>query len=136
MTYLLDTNVLSEVRKPDRHPHVAGWLGRVSDQELFVSVLTFGEIRRGIQQLRPRDSAQATVFEDWLADLRQQFADRVLSIDASVAEAWGRITAGRPPPADDGLMAATALVHGFTVVTRDRAPFERLGVPWLDPWSS
>ncbi len=136
MTYLLDTNVLSEIRKPNRHPHVADWLGQISHDELFVSVLAFGEIRRGIQQLGRRDIAQATVFEDWLADLRQQFVDRVLSIDAAVAEAWGRITAGRPAPVIDGLMAATALVHGFTVVTRDREPFERVGVPWLDPWSS
>ncbi|MCZ7588393.1 MAG: type II toxin-antitoxin system VapC family toxin [Gaiella sp.] len=135
MTYLVDTNVLSEVRKPGRHAGVAAWLGSLSERDMYVSVLVFGEIRRGIERLQGRDAPQANVFERWLEDLRGQFDDRVLPVDTVVAEAWGRISAQGPVPTVDGLMAATALVNGLTVVTRDTAPFERVGVPCLDPWT-
>lgn len=104
-------------------------------EDLCLSVLTLGEVRRGIERLRQRDEPQTKVFESWLAEIETVFADRVVSIDAPVAEAWGRLNAATPLPTVDGLLAATALVHGLTVVTRDTTPFERVGVPWLDPWS-
>jgi predicted nucleic acid-binding protein len=104
-------------------------------QDLFLSVLTLGEVRRGVELLRARDEPQTRVFESWLHDVESAFVDRVLDIDSSVAEPWGRLSAAAPLPIVDGLLAATALVHGLTVVTRDTAPFERVGVPWLDPWA-
>jgi predicted nucleic acid-binding protein len=75
------------------------------------------------------------VFETWLGELESAFANRLLPVDTPVAQAWGRISAFEPVPAIDGLLAATALVHGLVVVTRDNRPFERVGVPWLDPWA-
>ena len=124
------------MRKPLRHPSVDAWLASVHPHDLYVSVLTLGEVRRGIERLRPRDPAQALVFEAWLEEVRTAFADRVLDVDLPVAESWGRLGVSDPPPSVDGLLAATALVHGLTVVTRDTAPFERVGVPWLDPWAA
>jgi predicted nucleic acid-binding protein len=104
-------------------------------QDLFVSVLTLGEVRRGVELLRRRDEPQAQVFDSWLHEVETVFSDRVLDVTAPVAEAWGRLNAATPLPTVDGLLAATALVHGLVVVTRDTRPFERIGVPYLDPWS-
>ncbi len=136
MTYLLDTNVLSEVRKPHRDANVDRWLGTTRPSDLFVSVLTLGEIRRGIERLRERDVAQAAVFETWLGEVETVFDDRVVDIDGSIAQTWGRIGVTDPLPAIDGLLAATALNRGLVVVSRDSRPFERAGVPWLDPWAA
>jgi predicted nucleic acid-binding protein len=135
VTYLLDTNVLSEVRKPRRDPNVDRWLASTRPSDLFVSVLTLGEIRRGIERLRVRDAAQSAVFETWLGEVETVFDDRVLDVDGPVARTWGRISASDRLPAVDGLLAATALNHGLVVVSRDTRPFERVGVPWLDPWA-
>jgi predicted nucleic acid-binding protein len=134
VTYLLDTNVVSETRKHRPAPEVVTWLADVDSGELHLSVMTIGEVRRGIERLRRRDASQAAVYEAWLGTLETAFADRILGVDVAVADAWGRISAD-PVPAVDGLLAATALVHGLTVVTRDIGPFERVGVPFLDPWA-
>ena len=93
------------------------------------------EIRRGVERLRPRDPTQAESLERWLASLEGGFADRILAIDEVIAHAWGRLHATDPLPPVDGLLAATALVNGLTVVTRDTTAFERIGVPYLDPWT-
>jgi toxin FitB len=106
----------------------------VPSGELFLSVLVLGEIRRGIERLRPADPVQAGLFERWLGELGGRFADRVLPVDAAVAEMWGRMSAIRPMPVEDGLMAATAAVHGMTFVTRNVRHVAHLGVPVLDPW--
>lgn len=98
-------------------------------------MLVLGEIRQGIERLRPRDTAQVTALERWLTSLEDGFADRILDVDEAVAHAWGRLSAADPVPPIDGLIAATALVHGLVVVTRDTKPFETVGVPWLDPWT-
>lgn len=135
MTYILDTNVVSELRKPRPHGGVMSWLERTGRETTFLSTLVLGEIRQGIERLRERDPRQATELETWLFELEAGFADRILSIDLPVAHVWGRISAGDPLAPIDGLLAATALVHGLTVVTRDTAPFERIGVPYLDPWT-
>ena len=123
------------MRKPRKDPRVEAWLATTRPHELHVSVLTLGEVRRGIERLRPRDPEQALVFETWLQEVENVFAERVLDVDLVVAQAWGRIDATSMVATVDGLIGATALVHGLTVVTRDTAPFERVGVPWLDPWS-
>jgi predicted nucleic acid-binding protein len=133
--YLLDTNVLSEVRKPRPDDGVAAWLASVTENDLYLSVLVLGEIRVGIDRLRPRDQVQASVFEEWLVATESAFADRLLSVDAIVAQTWGRLQAVAPLPAIDSLMVATALCHGLIMVTRDTSSAERAEVPWLDPWT-
>jgi predicted nucleic acid-binding protein len=107
----------------------------VPSGELFLSVLVIGEIRRGIERLRPTDPVQPGRFERWLEELGGRFADRILPVDAVVAEMWGRLSAIRPMPVEDGLMAATAAVHRMTFVTGNVRDVAHLGVPVLDPWS-
>ena len=134
MTYLLDTSVLSELGKSRPNPGVRSWFADVEDDSLHLSVLVLGEIRHGVERLRTRDPAQASALERWLETLEAQFRGRTFDVDAPIAHAWGRINATDLVPVVDGLMAATALVHGLVVVTRDTDPFERVGVPWVDPW--
>jgi len=135
VTYLLDTNVVSELRRPRPHAGVLAWVESRAAEALYLSVLVLGEIRLGVERLRPRDPSQSQSLERWLASLEAGFGDRILAIDRVIAHAWGRLGATDPLPPVDGLLAATALVHGLTVVTRDTAPFERIGVPCLDPWT-
>lgn len=96
--------------------------------------LTVGEIRKGVELLRGRDPAQAEEFAGWLAELRTRFADRIVPIDARVAEEWGLLNATAPRNTVDGLITASARVHGLTVVTRNTDDFEGCGVPLLNPW--
>ena len=133
MRFLLDTNVVSEIRR-GRDRHVRAWAGAVADVDLHLSVLTLAEIRKGIELLRNRDPAQAAVFAGWLGELHTRFADRIVAIDARVAEEWGRLNAPSPRSTVDSLIAATARVHGLTVVTRNTCDFEGCDVPLLDPW--
>ncbi|MGO8961233.1 MAG: type II toxin-antitoxin system VapC family toxin [Streptosporangiaceae bacterium] len=119
MSYLLDTNVVSELRKSDPDPYVLAWYGQVSSDQLFLSVLTLGEIRRGIERLRRKDEPQAELLEAWLSGLLIAFRDRVAAIDARVAEEWGRLNLPNPVPVTDGLIAATANARGWTLVTRN-----------------
>jgi hypothetical protein len=136
VTYLLDTNVISEVRKRDPAPSVTGWLSDTPASGLHVSVLTFGEIEQGIVRLRTRgDLQQATSVERWLRALEEAFADRALPITRSVSAEWGRRAADYPMPVIDSLIAATARTHGLTVVTRNVKDFERADVPVLNPFT-
>jgi hypothetical protein len=132
--YLLDSNVISEARRPGGDQGVKAWLASVRDSELYLSVLVVGEIRRGVERLRRRDPAQATVFEEWLAQLHRAYADRLLPITPAVAEEWGRLNVPDPLPVVDGLLAATARVAGLTLVTRNTADLARSGVPLLNPF--
>lgn len=136
MSYLLDTNVISEVRRSSPDPGVASWFEQAAGEDLFLSVLVVGEIRQGIERLRSRDAKQAEVFERWLELLHQDFQDRLLPVSAAVAEAWGKLNARSPLPVIDSLLAATALVHGLTFVTRDTSKLEKTGVALLDPWEA
>jgi predicted nucleic acid-binding protein len=136
VSFLLDTNVLAEIRKPRPHPAVAAWYEEAGDDELFLSVLVVGEIQQGVARLRRKDPRQAAVYETWLGKLQRGFADRLLPVTQDVALEWGRLSAGNPPPVIDGLIAATALVHGLTVVTRNVADFEPTGVPLLNPFAA
>lgn len=133
MSFLLDTNAVSEIRR-GRDQWVRAWVSEVADAELHLSVLTLGEIRKGIELLRDRDPAQAEVFASWLNELRTRFADRIVPIDDRVAEEWGRLNAAAPRNTIDGLIAATARIRGLTVVTRNTDDFEGCGVPLLNPW--
>ena len=138
--YLLDTNVVCEPTRKQPEPCVLDWLRSTKPQQQYVSVLTIGEIRRGITEA---PSAQKRVsYERWLEQvLKPLFSGRILAVDSAVAETWGRLAGearreGRPLPAVDGLLAATALVHGLTVATRNARDFARTGVATVDPWKS
>jgi predicted nucleic acid-binding protein len=135
VSYLLDTNVVSEIRKKAPDPAVSAWFASVPDDELFLSVLVVGEIRQGIERLARRDLAQAEIFEQWLSRLVQAYGDRIVSITVRVAEAWGRLNVPDPVPVVDGLMAATALVHDWTLVTRNVDDVASTGVRLLDPFA-
>ena len=135
--FLLDTNVVSEVRKGRRSdPSVSDWYTGVGESQFFISSLTIGEIRRGIELVRQRgDIEQAEALEAWLQTVAEEFSGRILGVDADVADAWGRMSALRPVPAIDGLLAATAMTHDMTLVTRNVSDVEGLGVRVLDPFS-
>jgi predicted nucleic acid-binding protein len=134
MTYLLDTNVVSELRKRHPDPRVLAWYGGVASADLFISALTVGEIRLGIERLRRRDTAQAERLEQWLRGLQVTYADHIVDVDAGVAEQWGRLNVPDPLPVIDGLLAASAITHGWTLVTRNVADIARSGVPLINPF--
>ena len=137
MSFLLDTDVISELRKRDRIDEgVEQWFSDVDDVEVFISVLTVGEIRRGIESIRRRDRERALALSRWLHGLVTQFESRLLSVDRNVAEEWGRLNAAATLPVVDGLLAATARVHGLTLVTRNTRDVSRTGVPCFNPFSS
>lgn len=135
MTWLLDTNVVSELRKgPRADPGVRAWVDAAEDSQLFTSVLVLGEVRRGIESIRRRDAVAAMALAQWLARLTETFDDRILSVDAQVADRWGSLNVPHPMPTVDGLLAATALVHGLTLVTRNVRAVARAGVKTLNPF--
>jgi len=106
----------------------------VEDAELYLSVLTLGEIRKGVEQLRRRDPAQAEVFAQWLLELQSQFSQRILAIDERVSTRWGYLNAARNRNTVDSLIAATAYVHELTVATRNTQDFEGCGIALVDPF--
>ena len=133
--YLIDTNIISEVRKGTRcDPRVALWYKQIRDDELFLSVLVIGEIRQGVEQLRPRNPRQARALEQWLDELIVGFGERVLPVDNRVAQNWGRLAARGGFPVIDALLAATAEAHGLTLVTRNVKDVQRSGVRCLNPF--
>ena len=134
MSFLLDTNVISEARKQSPDSKVRVWLASVPEPELYLSVLVVGEIRQGIERLRRRDPAQAAPYESWLSSLLHGFADRLVPVTAEVCEEWGRLNVPDPLPVVEGLMAATAKVRDWTFVTRDVGDLARTGVRLLNPF--
>ena len=135
MRYLLDTNVLSEARRPRGDEGVRRWISSVSAEDLYLSALVIGEVRRGVERLRRRDPDQANLYETWIGTVLHHYADRILPVDAEAAEEWGRLSVPDPIPVVDGLMAATAKVRGMIFVTRNTADVERTGVELLNPFS-
>jgi predicted nucleic acid-binding protein len=136
VTWLLDTNVLSELRKgPRADTGVRRWFDEAVDRDLFTSVLVAGELRRGVESIRLRDRAAADGLAQWLESLVERFGDRLLPIDAAVANRWGELNVPDPVPTVDGLLAATALVHDLTLVTRNVRDVATTGVRWLDPFT-
>jgi predicted nucleic acid-binding protein len=135
LNYLIDTNIISEVRKGERcDANVARWYASVPDDALYLSVLVAGEIRKGVELLRTRDTAQARALEKWLAAVGKAFRERILPIDAAIAEEWGRMNAKRPLPVIDGLLAATAKLHRMTLVTRNMLDMAGLDVKLVNPF--
>ena len=136
MSYLLDTNVLSELRKKTPNAGVVEWFAERPASTLFLSVLTLGELRKGAEGLKGATRRMALL--DWLdADLPAFFTGRILSVDAPVADRWGRMlaAAGRPVPAIDSLLAATAIHHGLSLVSRNVRDLADLGLDVINPWS-
>lgn len=135
MSYLIDTNIISEVRKGDRcDRRVAAWYVTIADEDLFLSTLVLGEIRRGVELARPRDPDKTAILETWLGQVEAAFGNRILGVDNAVADQWGRLSAIRPLPVIDGLLAATAITNGLTLVTRNDRDIAGLGVAVLNPF--
>ncbi len=136
MKFLVDTNVISELRKGRRaHAKVRDWVASVDEGALFLSVLVIGELRQGIESLRRRDPTAAAHLDRWLRELLHSHAERVLPVDTAVAEQWGRLNVPDRTSAIDGMLAATALVHSLTLVTRNVRHVQRTGVRHLDPFA-
>ena len=139
MSFLLDTNVVSEWTKPRPNAGVVEWLTEVDEDEVFLSVVTFAELRHGIERLPT--GARRRRLDDWLrSDLPLRFDARIVGVDGAIADEWGRLVArcekrGRPIHAMDALIAATALVHGLTLVTRNTADFQASVSTLLNPWT-
>jgi predicted nucleic acid-binding protein len=134
---LIDTCTVAELRKPDANPSVKSAVAEIPDADLYLSVLTIGEIAKGIALLASGKKKKALA--TWLVGLEAQFADRILPVDVEIARIWGEMTAraqmsGIVIPAADGLLAATALRHGLHVMTRNTKHFEASGVLVIDPW--
>jgi hypothetical protein len=136
VSFLLDTNVVSEIRKRAADRNVLEWFASVPAGELFLSVLVVGEIRQGVERLARHDRAQAEVFEHWLTQLVAVYGDRIMPVTTEIAEAWGRLNVPDPVPVVDGLLAATALVQGWTLVTRNTADVAATGVRLLNPFAA
>ena len=136
MRYLLDTNVLAEVSRLRGDAGVKRWISSVPTEDLYLSVLTLGEVRRGIVLLSRRDQTQADVYEAWLITVLRDYADRVLPVDAEAAEEWGGMNVPDPVSIIDGLMAATAKVRNMTFVTRNTSDVTRTGVRLLNPFDA
>lgn len=137
MSYLLDTNVLSELRRKTPDARVVRWFSQRPAGTLYLSVLTLGEIRKGIEMLA--DQQRRLALMDWLdIELPAFFSGRVLDIDTAVADRWGRLVvhADRPLPSIDSLLIATAAQHGMTLVSRNLRDVEGLGAPVLSPWQA
>lgn len=135
MSYLLDTNVISETIRRQQNKIVISWLEQIPSEALFISVLTLGEIRKGIE--KHTDRKRCEILRLWLEhDLTAWFKKRILSIDLAVADRWGRLLAevGRPVPTIDSLLAATALHHELRLVTRNAKDFDYPGLEVINPW--
>jgi predicted nucleic acid-binding protein len=135
VSYLIDTNIICEVRKGARcNLHVAAWFASIDDADIYLSVLTVGEIRRGIERMRTRDPEQSRALDRWLAEVAKSYSGRIIPIDQATAEVWGQMSAIRPVPAIDALMAATAKVHHMTLATRNVTHVADLGASVLNPF--
>jgi len=132
---LLDTNVLSEAARRVPDASVMTWLDRVDPDGVRISVLTLGELAKGVAILTRRDPRAAEPLRAWVDQTRLDYADRLIDIDASVAEAWGILSAVRPLPVIDGLIAATARVHNLTLATRNVRDFADTGITLVNPWA-
>ncbi len=131
--YLLDTNIISELRRPRPHNGVIAWLSGIAPDQVFISAVTLGELQAGVENTRQQDSGRAEIIESWVDSVAASY--NVLPMDGDAFRCWGKLMHAKP--ADliaDAMIAATAAVHNLTVVTRNLRDFERLGVPAFDPF--
>ena len=136
MSYLIDTTIISEVRKGERcDANVSAWYASITDEDLFLSTLVLGEIRKGVELARRRDARKAQALQRWLREVETAFDGRTLGIDNAVSDQWGRMSVIRPVPVVDGLLAATALVNDLTLVTRNDRDVTDLGAKVLNPFT-
>ena len=134
MSWLIDSNVLSETRKRKANPQVMAWLADHHAKNHFISVVSLGELRAGAEIKKINDLPAGLAIERWLSTLKVRYERRFLPVTEEIVETWGRLSPAKPLPEMDGLIAATALVHGLIVVTRNVRDFERAGVEFLNPW--
>jgi predicted nucleic acid-binding protein len=135
--FLLDTNVIAELRKGVRaNAHVLAWFEALEPDSILLSVLTLGEIRKGIENVRRKDPRTARALERWLRQLVTDHGDRIVPVDRTIAEEWGRLNVPDPLPVIDGLLAATAKTQGLTLVTRNVKDVARTGVLLLNPFKA
>jgi toxin FitB len=136
VSFLVDTNVLSELRKRERgHPNLYAWTEATGWSALHTSWIAIAEIKRGVELIRRRDKPQGIVLQAWLTEILERLHDRILPVDRAVAEIWADLMVPNPRPPLDALIAATARAHGLTLVTRNVRDFENCGVALLDPWN-
>jgi toxin FitB len=137
LNYLLDTNVVSELRKGKRcNPNVARRFAGIHEEEIFLSVLTIGEIRARIDRIQRRDSGRAAILNRWLKGLTDTFQEKILPVDREVAEEWGRMNVPNPLPVIDGLLAATAKRHDLFFATRNTKDIARTGAGYINPFEA
>lgn len=134
LQYLLDTNILSETRKRQTEERVVSFLSAAEPSALYISVLTLGELRKGVALKRRTDTDAANKIAIWVDGLEFSFADRILGINGATAKLWGELSAQRPRPVIDTLLAATAIVHELTFVTRNTSDVQDVGLKLFDPW--
>ena len=131
--YLLDTNVVSELRRPRPHGGVVAWLASVAPEDLFLSAVTLGELQAGVERVRQQDPTRSGVIEAWIESLADSYG--ILPMDGRAFRRWAHLMHGQPPDLIAGAMiAATARTHGLTLVTRNVRDFERLGLTVIDPF--
>jgi predicted nucleic acid-binding protein len=134
VSYLLDTNVVSEIRRSHPDPAVVRWVHQQVPGSTYLSVMTVGEIRRGIEHLSRRDPVQAQRLESWFTGIQIEFRGRILPITGNIAEEWARLMVPNPLPIMDAFIVATARMHGLTLVTRNTADVARTGIAVLNPF--
>ena len=132
--FLLDTDILSALRRRDRHPELVQWITQQRADCLYLSVITIGEIERGITAQHGKNPEFAALLAQWLGQLQAVYGDRILAVDLETAKRWGRLSAAIGNPSADLMIAASALTHGLSVVTRNVRHFTPTGVPVINPF--
>ncbi len=136
MTYLIDTNVISETRRKEPDENVIRWISNTPASALYLSVLTLGEIAKGVEMLAKRDLIAGQSLQRWLDDIKSYYQSHIVPVDAIIAERWGQLASRRSIAVIDGLIASTALVRGFVLVSRNIRDFEGLDIKLLNPWQA
>jgi len=137
LKYLLDTNVISEVRKGRRaHSAVRKWWSETKIEDIYISVMVLGEIRQGVERLRIKDPRRAVEIENWLQSITASMGTRLLVVNQKIADTWGRMGINRSLPLVDSILAATAVAHGLTLVTRNTKDILDTGVTHLNPFDA